>query len=129
MAATAQNEAPRKARRKGKRSNSRKRYVFKLYVTGATRRSQKAIFNLNEICEQYLRGRYDLEVVDIYQSPRSAKDADILAVPTLIKELPLPARRLIGDLSERGRVLLLLDLKEKGKSHGQSAEIKERARK
>jgi len=88
-------------------------YVMKLYVTGRNRRSQRAISNLNAICEQYLQGRYDLEVVDIYQFPSSAKEADILAAPTLIKHSPLPARRLIGDLSERERVLLLLDLKKK----------------
>jgi circadian clock protein KaiB len=93
--------------------NDKKKYVLKLYVTGATRRSQKAITNLNSICEEYLQGRYDLQVVDIYQSPVMAKDADILAAPTLVKQLPLPVRRLIGDLSERGRVLVLLDLKAK----------------
>jgi circadian clock protein KaiB len=91
--------------------NDQKKYVLKLYVTGATRRSQKAITNLKAICEEYLQGRYDLQVVDIYQSPVLAKDADILAAPTLVKHLPLPVRRLIGDLSERGRVLVLLDLK------------------
>lgn len=94
--------------------DGKKKYVLKLYVTGATRRSQKAISNLNSICEEYLQGRYDLQVVDIYQSPVMAKDADILAAPTLVKQLPLPVRRLIGDLSERGRVLVLLDLKAKG---------------
>lgn len=93
--------------------DGKKKYVLKLYVTGATRRSQKAISNLNSICEEYLQGRYDLQVVDIYQSPVMAKDADILAAPTLVKQLPLPVRRLIGDLSERGRVLVLLDLKAK----------------
>jgi circadian clock protein KaiB len=95
------------------RARSGKQYVLKLYVTGATRRSQRAITNVNSICGEYLKGRYDLEVVDIYQSPGSAKEADILAAPTLIKQLPPPVRRLIGDLSERGRVLLLLDLKKK----------------
>lgn len=96
--------------------DGKKKYVLKLYVTGATRRSQKAITNLNSICEEYLQGRYDLQVVDIYQSPVMAKDADILAAPTLVKQLPLPVRRLIGDLSERGRVLVLLDVKAKAGS-------------
>jgi circadian clock protein KaiB len=68
-----------------------------------------------------------LEVVDIYQSPLLATEADILATPTLVKQLPLPARRLIGDLSERGRVLLLLDLKEKGKADGKSSANPKRA--
>lgn len=98
--------------------SGKQKYVLKLYVTGATRRSQKAITNLNAICEEYLQGRYDLQVVDIYQSPVVAKDADILAAPTLVKQLPLPVRRLIGDLSERGRVLVLLDLKTKDESGG-----------
>ena len=95
---------------------AQKKYVLKLYVTGASRRSQRAITNLNAICEQYLQRRYDLQVVDIYQSPALAKDADILAAPTLVKQLPLPVRRLIGDLSERGRVLILLDVKVKARS-------------
>ena len=95
------------------RARSGRQYVLKLYVTGATRRSQKAITNLNSICEEYLKGCYALEVVDIYQSPGLAKEADILAAPTLVKQFPLPVRRLIGDLSERGRVLLLLDVKKK----------------
>ena len=102
---------------------SKKEYVLKLYITGVTRRSQRAVANLNEICKEHLTGRYDLEVVDIYQSPLTAKEADIVAVPTLVKQLPLPARRLIGDLSERGRVLLLLDLKEKAKTNVDGQEI------
>lgn len=95
------------------RTRSGKQYILKLYVTGATRRSQKAITNLSSICEEHLKGCYALEVVDIYQSPGLAKEADILAAPTLVKQLPLPVRRLIGDLSERGRVLMLLDVKKK----------------
>ncbi len=90
----------------------REQYVLKLYVTGATQRSQRAIANLKSICEQCLQGRYDLEVVDLYQSPSSATKADIAVSPTLIKELPLPVRRLIGDLSKRELVMLLLGLKK-----------------
>jgi circadian clock protein KaiB len=101
---------------KAVKKDGNKKYVLKLYVTGATRRSQRAITNLNSICEEYLQGRYALEVVDIYQSPVLAKEADILAAPTLVKQLPLPVRRLIGDLSERGRVLVLLDVKPKAVS-------------
>ena len=104
--------------RKALSKAAQKKYVLRLYVTGASRRSQKAITNLNAICEEYLQGRYDLQVVDIYQSPVMAKDADILAAPTLVKQLPLPVRRLIGDLSERGRVLILLDVKAKAESGG-----------
>jgi circadian clock protein KaiB len=91
----------------------KKKYILKLYVSGATQRSQRAITNLNSICDEYLKDRYDLEVVDIYQAPLMAKEADILAAPTLVKELPLPVRRLIGDLSERGRVLMLLNVKSR----------------
>lgn len=94
-------------------SDSRREYVMTLYVTGATRASQRAIANLNDICREYLSGRWELEVVDIYQSPGAAKDANVLATPTLVKTLPEPMRKLIGDLSEKDRVLLLLDLKKK----------------
>ena len=96
-----------------RKTTEEKEYVLKLYVTGVTRRSQAAITNLKTICDQYLAGHYDLEVVDIYQSPLLAKKAEILAAPTLVKQLPLPARRLIGDLSEQGKVLMLLNLKAK----------------
>ena len=96
-----------------KKPTPEKQYVLKLYVAGATRRSGTAITNLKTICDQYLAGHYDLEVVDIYQSPLLAKKAEILAAPTLVKQLPLPARRLIGDLSEQGKLLMLLNLKPK----------------
>lgn len=104
-------------------THSTKKYVLKLYVTGASRQSQTAITNLNSICREYLQGRYDLEIVDIYQAPLSTKTADILAAPTLVKHLPLPVRRLIGDLSERGKVLMLLNLKPKAESHERRCEI------
>lgn len=96
-----------------RKTTEEKEYVLKLYVTGVTRRSESAITNLKMVCDQYLAGRYDLEVVDIYQSPLLAKKAEILAAPTLVKQLPLPARRLIGDLSEQGKLLMLLNLKPK----------------
>ena len=95
------------------KSASAPRYVLKLYVTGATRRSQRAITNLNSICSEYLQGDCDVEVVDVYRFPAQAREANVLAAPTLVRQLPLPVRRLIGDLSERGRVLVLLDLKSK----------------
>jgi circadian clock protein KaiB len=90
------------------------RYELRLYVTGLTPRSARAIANVKEICEEHLRGRYDLEVIDIYQQPVPTKEDEIIAVPTLIKKLPLPSRRMIGDLSDRARVLIGLDLKPKG---------------
>jgi circadian clock protein KaiB len=86
------------------------RYVLRLYVTGMTPRSARAISNLRAICDEYLEGRYDLEVIDIYQQPVLAKGEQIVAAPTLIKKLPLPMRRIIGDMSNRDHVLLGLDL-------------------
>jgi circadian clock protein KaiB len=87
------------------------RYVLRLYVTGLTPRSSGAIAAVKELCEQHLRGRYELEVVDLYQQPVLAKGEQIVAAPTLIKKLPLPLRRIIGDLSDRQRVLVGLDLR------------------
>ena len=86
------------------------RYVLRLYVTGMTPRSARAVKNLQLICDEYLKGRYDLEVVDIYQQPALVRGEQIIAAPTLIKKLPLPMRRIIGDMSNRERVLLGLDL-------------------
>jgi circadian clock protein KaiB len=75
-----------------------------------TPRSARAINNLRAICDEYLAGRYDLEVIDIYQQPVLAKGEQIVAAPTLVKKLPLPMRRIIGDMSNRDHVLLGLDL-------------------
>ena len=86
------------------------RYVLKLYVTGATARSLRAITNIKAICEQYLKGRYDLEVVDIYRRPALLRRDQIVAVPTLIKKLPVPLRLLVGDLSRTEQVLQGLGL-------------------
>jgi circadian clock protein KaiB len=81
------------------------RYVLKLYVTGATARSLRAIANIKAICEQYLKGRYRLEVVDVYRRPELLRRDQIVAVPALIKKLPLPLRLLVGDLSRTEQVL------------------------
>jgi circadian clock protein KaiB len=86
-------------------------YVLRLYVTGMTARSRRAVENVRKICEAHLQGRYELEIIDIYQQPTLAKGDQILAAPTLIKRLPLPLRRIIGDLSSTDRVLLGLDLR------------------
>jgi len=86
------------------------RYVLRLFVTGMTSRSARAVNNLRAICDEYLEGRYDLEVIDIYQQPLLAKGEQIIAAPTLIKKLPLPMRRIIGDMSNRDAVLLGLHL-------------------
>jgi circadian clock protein KaiB len=88
-------------------------YILRLYVAGVTPRSTRAIANIKRVCEEHLQGRYELEVVDIYQQPVLAAGEQILAAPTLIKELPLPLRRLIGDMSNEERILLGLDLKHK----------------
>ena len=85
-------------------------YVLRLFVTGMTTRSSRAVNNLRTICDEYLEGRYDLEVIDIYQQPALTRGEQIVAAPTLIKKLPLPMRRIIGDMSNRDGVLLGLDL-------------------
>lgn len=85
-------------------------YVLHLYITGATPNSTRAVRNIKEICELHLKGRYELLIIDIYQQPELARQDQIVAAPTLIKKTPLPARRLIGDLSERERVLAALGL-------------------
>ena len=85
-------------------------YVLRLFVTGMTARSSRAVNNLRAICEEYLEGHYDLEVIDIYQQPALTKGEQIVAAPTLIKRFPLPMRRIIGDMSNRDSVLLGLDL-------------------
>ena len=85
-------------------------FVLRLYVTGTTARSTRAVANLRQLCEQHLPDRYELEVVDVYQQPELAAREQLVAVPTLVKRLPLPLRRLVGDLSNRQRVLAGLDL-------------------
>ena len=84
--------------------------ILKLYITGHTPRSRLAIENLRRICENDLGGAYEMVIVDVLENPQLAEDEKILATPTLIKELPPPLRRLIGDLSDRENVLLGLDL-------------------
>ncbi|MGZ4969217.1 MAG: circadian clock KaiB family protein [Methylobacter sp.] len=92
--------------------NANANYVLRLYITGATPNSTRAIVNIRKICEEYLQGRYDLEIVDICQNPTLAEGEQIIATPTLIKKLPLPLRRFIGDLSQTERILLGLDLRK-----------------
>jgi circadian clock protein KaiB len=86
------------------------KYVLRLYVSGSTSKSALAVENIKRICEQHLKDRYDLEVIDIYQQPNLAREEQIVAVPTLIKRSPPPLRRLIGDLSNLKKVLFGLDL-------------------
>jgi len=89
------------------------KYVLRLYVSGSTLKSALAVENIKRICEQHLKNRYDLEVIDIYQHPNLARSEQIVAAPTLIKRLPPPLRRLIGDLSNQENVLLGLDLRKR----------------
>jgi circadian clock protein KaiB len=86
------------------------RYLLRLYIAGVTSRSTTAIANLKSICEEHLKGRYELDVVDIYQQPQLARRAQIIAAPTLIRKLPPPLRRIVGDMSQKERVLVGLDL-------------------
>jgi circadian clock protein KaiB len=85
-------------------------YLLKLYVTGTSSRAELAVTNLRRICEDELKGHYELQVIDVMAQPQLAEDEKILATPTLIKHLPLPLRRVIGDLSDREKVLLGLDV-------------------
>jgi len=86
-------------------------YILRLYITGTTLQSTRAILNIRKICEEHLEGRYELEVVDISEYPKLAIGEQIIAAPTLIKRLPLPLRRFIGDMSQTERILLGLDLR------------------
>jgi len=86
------------------------RYKLRLFITGTTPRSTRAIENMRRICEEKLQGRYDLEVVDVYQNPEATRELQVVATPTLVKILPEPLRRIIGDLSDEERVLAGLDL-------------------
>lgn len=90
--------------------------MLKLYVTGKTRRTELAIANLERICEEELSGEYELVIIDVLEHPQLAEDEKILATPTLIKQLPPPLRRVIGDLSDTDKVLLGLDVRASGPS-------------
>jgi circadian clock protein KaiB len=92
------------------------KYVLRLYVSGTTPNSQRAIDNIRKICEEHLQNRYELEIIDIYQQPALARDGQIVAAPTLIKKLPLPLRRFIGDMSKTEKILIGLDLEEKSQA-------------
>jgi len=91
--------------------NKQGNYVLRLYVIRTTQKSERAIENMKRVCDEHLRGRYDLEVIDILQHANLARDEQIVAVPTLIKRLPAPLRRLVGDMSDLNKVLFGLDLK------------------
>jgi circadian clock protein KaiB len=103
----------KKTSRAGQKARGqRKMYSLRLYITGQTPRSAASIRNLRDVCDEFLDGRFELQVIDLYQRPELAREAQVVAAPTLIKRLPLPLRRLVGDLSNKNEVLLGLDLKE-----------------
>lgn len=111
MKTTSASKAARKARPRKSKSDC---VVLRLYVAGQTPRSVRAITNIKSICEEHLDGRYQLEVVDLYQQPQLALGEQIIALPTLIRKVPTPLRRIIGDMSNLERVLVGLDIQTKG---------------
>jgi circadian clock protein KaiB len=86
------------------------KFVFRLYVTGITPRSLEAIEKIRDLCEEHLKGRYDLEVIDIYKQPKAAQKDQIFAAPTLVKLLPLPVRKIVGDMTKEEKLLAGLDI-------------------
>ena len=101
-------ELAKKAEKRGK-----EKYVLRLYVAGMSTQSQRAVENITKICEENLKGRYDLEIIDIYQNPALTSGEQIIAAPTLIKKLPVPLRKFIGSMADRDRILVGLDLRPK----------------
>ena len=92
------------------------KYVLRLYVAGATDRSQQAVLRARQLCETELKGHYDLEVIDVYQQPILARDGQIVATPTLVRDFPRPVRRLIGNLSNAPHLFVGLDLDTKSRA-------------
>ena len=95
-------------------------YILRLYVTGSSNRSLRAVYNLKKLCEEYLPDDYDLEVIDIYKDPAAARESQIIAAPTLVRKLPLPIRKFVGDMSNTQKILVGLDLykrQENGEAH------------
>jgi len=88
----------------------RAKYILRLYVTGSSSRSLKAVYNLKKLCEEYLSDEYDLEVIDISKNPGAAREEQIIAAPTLVKQLPHPLRKFVGDLSNTQKILVGLDI-------------------
>lgn len=117
MKKVSQDKPARPARRKRPKSKraaaapAANHYVLRLYITGVTPNSSRAVANVKKICDKHLDGNYELEIIDVYQQPRLAIGDEIVAAPTLLKKLPLPLRRMIGDMSNTERTLVDLDLK------------------
>jgi len=91
----------------------RAKYILRLYVTGSSHRSLRAVHNLKKLCEEYLSDDYDLEVIDIYKDPNAAREEQIIAAPTLVKKLPRPIRKFVGDMSNTKKILIGLELYER----------------
>jgi circadian clock protein KaiB len=113
-AAPPKTTAAKKATSRSATLKQPEKCLLRLYVAGTTQQSTRAILNIQQICEEHLEGAYQLEVIDIYQRPQLAKDEQIVAVPTLVKKLPEPLRRVIGSFSDSERVLVGLDLRTNG---------------
>lgn len=111
---TKQSESTKRALELAAQKAKEQPYVLRLYVAGITPRSEQAIRTVTAICEEHLAGRYELEVIDIYQQPTLAKGEQIIAAPTLIKKLPAPLRRFIGNMANKEKILVGLDLRPKG---------------
>jgi circadian clock protein KaiB len=94
----------------------RAKYILRLYVTGSSTNSMRAIHNLKKICEEHLPD-YDLEVIDIYENPTAAREEQIIAAPTLVKKLPRPLRKFVGDLSNTQKILIGLDIYKRQEPH------------
>ena len=107
---SAEDEGQRALESAARRAD-RAKYVLKLYVAGINVRSSEAIRAITQICEEHLKGRYELRVIDIYQQPMLTRGEQIIAAPTLIRKLPLPLRRIIGDMASTEKVLVGLDLR------------------
>ena len=101
-----------KVKQQGKSPKTSKEWELRLYVAGQTPKSLAAFANLKKICEEHLKGKYTIEVIDLLENPKLAKGDQILAIPTLVRKLPEPIRKIIGDLSNTERVLVGLDIRE-----------------
>lgn len=113
MTKTKRPQSAQEALEEAAREANEPKYVLRLYIAGMTPRSQQAVREVKAVCDTHLAGRYELEMIDIYQHPTLARDEQIIAVPTLIKKLPAPLRRLIGSMADMEKVLVGLDLRPK----------------
>jgi circadian clock protein KaiB len=113
---TTRSQRATRALEKSLASRRKEKYVLRLYVAGASDRSRQAILRVRQLCEAELKDDWELEVIDVYQQPILARDGQIVATPTLVKELPRPVRRFIGDLANTARLFVGLELDTKGKA-------------